>query len=68
VKVFGQRGTGLVAASVVVAEEIRKVHGMHLTGRTEEVREEFYAITVDRRITHPAVAAITKAARENLLG
>jgi LysR family transcriptional activator of nhaA len=66
-KVFGQRGTGLVAAPVVVAEEIRKVHGMHLTGRTEEVREQFYAITVDRRITHPAVAAITKAAREGLL-
>jgi LysR family transcriptional activator of nhaA len=66
-KVFGQRGTGLVAAPVAVAEEIRKVHGMHLTGRTEEVREQFYAITVDRRITHPAVAAITKAAREGLL-
>ena len=40
---------------------------MHLTGRTEEVREQFYEITVDRRITHPAVAAITKAALEGIL-
>jgi LysR family transcriptional activator of nhaA len=47
--------------------EIRRVHGMHLVGRTDEVREHFYAITVERRITHPAVAAIAKAARDGIL-
>jgi LysR family transcriptional activator of nhaA len=48
---------------MVTAHEIRKTHGVHLVGRTEEVREEFFAITVERRITHPAVDAITGAAR-----
>jgi LysR family transcriptional activator of nhaA len=65
-KVFGQHGTGIFAAPIFVADEIRKTHGVHLVGRTEEVREEFFAITVERRITHPAVAAIAAAAREGL--
>jgi len=32
-------------------------------GNTEEVREHFYAISVERRISHPAVAAVTETAR-----
>lgn len=67
-KVFGQHGTGIFASPAVVADEIRKVHGVHLVGRTEDVRERFYAITVERRITHPAVAAIAHAARHGILG
>jgi LysR family transcriptional activator of nhaA len=66
-KVFGQHGLGIAAAPIVVADEIRRVHGMHLVGRTDDVRENFYAITVERRITHPAVAAIADAAREGIL-
>lgn len=66
-KVFGQHGTGIFAAPIVVADEIRETHGVHLVGRTEEVREAFYAITVERRITHPAVAAIADAARHGIL-
>ena len=66
-KVFGQHGTGIFAAPDVVEQDIRKTHGVHVVGRTEEVREEFYAITVERRITHPAVAAIAEAARAGIL-
>ena len=50
-----------------VEKEIRKTHGVHLVGRTDEVREEFYVITVERRISHPAVAAIADAARHDVL-
>lgn len=66
-KVFGQHGTGIFAAPIVVADELRRTHSVHLVGRSEDVREEFYAITVERRITHPAVAAIADAARHGLL-
>ena len=66
-KVFGQHGTGIFAAPIVVADEIRETHGVQLVGSTEDVREEFYAITVERRITHPAVAAIAEAARHGIL-
>lgn len=66
-KLFGQSGTGIFPAPIVVAEEIRKSHGVQLVGRTDKVREEFYVITVDRRISHPAVSAITEAARSAIL-
>ncbi len=66
-KVFGQHGMGIFAAPIVVGDEVRKVHGVQLVGRSEDVREAFYAITVERRITHPAVAAIADAARGNIL-
>ena len=66
-KVFGQHGTGIFAAPIVIADEIRKAHGVHLVGRTEDVRERFFAITVERRITHPAVAVIAEEARSGIL-
>jgi LysR family transcriptional activator of nhaA len=67
-KVFGQHGTGIFASPIIVSDEIREVHGVHLVGRSEDVREAFFAITVERRITHPAVAAIANAARNGILG
>jgi LysR family transcriptional activator of nhaA len=65
-KVFGQHGSGVFPAPVIVAEEIRRQYGVRLVGSTSEVQERFYAISVERRIKHPAVAAITEAARSRL--
>ena len=67
-KVFGQHGTGIFPAPVVVEAEIRKMHGVRLIGATDAVLERFYAITVERRITHPAIATIAEAARRGVLG
>lgn len=67
-KVFGQYGAGLFAAPIAVADEIRTAHGVQLIGSTEEVQEHFYAITVERRIVHPAVAAVAERARSGVLG
>lgn len=66
-KVFGQHGAGIFPAPIVVAADVQQLHGVQLLGQTEEVREHFYAITVERRITHPAVAAIADAARAGIL-
>lgn len=66
-KVFGQHEAGIFAAPIVVAEEIRRQHRVHLIGQTDEVREHFYVVTVERRIMHPAVAAIAEAAKNVLL-
>ena len=35
-----------------------------VVGRADEVRERFYAISVERKLKHPAVIAISEAARE----
>ena len=63
-KAFGQAGTGVFIAPTPIATEIEKQYGVVVIGKTDEVREQFYAISVERKITHPAVAAITETARE----
>jgi LysR family transcriptional activator of nhaA len=65
-KSFGREGEGIFTAPCIVEEEIRKQFGVQVVGRSDEVVERFYAITVERRIKHPAVAAISESARENL--
>ena len=63
-KVFGQAGTGVFMVPSPIASEVEKHYGVRIVGSTEEVREQYFAITVERRITHPAVSAITETARE----
>ena len=65
-KVFGKTGTGLFAAPTAVEEEVMRQYRVRLLGRVESIRERFYAISVERKVKHPAVVAITDAAREKL--
>jgi LysR family transcriptional activator of nhaA len=67
-KVFGQHGHGIFPAPAILADEICEQYGVRLIGTTEQVLERFYAISVERRIKHPAVAAITETARERMFG
>lgn len=62
-KVFGQAGKGIFVAPTAIAPEICQQYGVASLGSTDEVTEEFFAISLERRITHPAVVAITEAAR-----
>ena len=61
-KAFGQAGTGIFICPTAIARENMEQYGVSLIGSTEEVREHFYAISVERKISHPAVAAITETA------
>ena len=65
-KVFGRAGAGLFAASSLLEDEIVRHFDVDRVGRLDAVSEQFYAISVERRIRHPAVAAITLAARDSL--
>jgi LysR family transcriptional activator of nhaA len=65
-KVFGQHGHGIFPAPSILEAELRKQYGVRVIGRAETVVERFYAISVERRIKHHAVAAITGAARERI--
>jgi LysR family transcriptional activator of nhaA len=62
-KVFGQAGKGVFVIPTAIAGEVASHLSVEVIGSTEEVREQFYAISFERKITHPAVAAITKTAR-----
>jgi LysR family transcriptional activator of nhaA len=63
-KAFGRTGTGVFIAPTPIAEEVKKQFGVVIIGETNKIREQFYAISVERKISHPAVAAITETARE----
>jgi LysR family transcriptional regulator, transcriptional activator of nhaA len=63
-KTFGQAGTGIFIAPTPIAAEVEKQYGVVVIGQTDEVREQFYAISVERKISHPAVAVITETARK----
>jgi len=63
-KTFGRSGTGVFIAPSPIAGEVKKQYGVVAIGQTDELREQFYAISVERKISHPAVAAITETARE----
>lgn len=66
-KAFGHAGHGFFFAPSVTAEEVCAQYGQKEIGTVAEVRQELYAISVERRITHPAVRAITEHARGELL-
>ena len=65
-KVFGENGAGAFAAPSAIAGEIREQYRVTPIGQVEEIRERFYAISVERRITHPAIAAIAQGARTEI--
>ncbi len=66
-KVFGEAGAGVFAAPSAIEEQVARQYRVEKLGATEEVRERFYAISVERRLKHPAVVAISEAARGGLL-
>lgn len=67
-KVFGQAGEGMFASPSAIEKEVIRQYGVRIVGRIREVRERFYAISVERRLKHPAVVAISKAARDEVFG
>ncbi|HTN73644.1 MAG TPA: transcriptional activator NhaR [Pirellulaceae bacterium] len=63
---FGQAGHGLFPAPLAVEAEVRQQFNVKIVGRIEDIRERYYAISVERRLKHPAVVAISTAAREKI--
>ncbi|MFM8397724.1 MAG: LysR family transcriptional regulator, partial [Pirellula sp.] len=60
-KIAGRNGLGLFAAPSIVEEEIKKLYGLISIGRIEGIQEQFFAVSIERRIKHPGVLAICKA-------
>ncbi len=63
---FGREGVGIFPIPSVVEREVARQYGVRVVGRLPEVRERFYAISAERRLKHPAVVAISSAARHEL--
>ncbi|MCG8584935.1 MAG: transcriptional activator NhaR [Pirellulales bacterium] len=65
-KVFGQSGLGLFPGPSAIEHEICRQYNVRVIGRLDEVREQYFAISVERKLKHPAVVAISEAARQEL--
>jgi len=66
IKAFAGEGMGFIAVPKMIEDEVRHRYGLHLIGEAEGCVEEYFAITVERRLRHPAVVALSEAAREML--
>jgi LysR family transcriptional activator of nhaA len=65
-KAFGQNGVGIFAVRTAVERQTQRQYQVRLLGRIDSIRERFYAISLERKLQHPAVLAITEAARQTL--
>lgn len=61
-KIAGYRGLGLFAIPVSIQQEVSELYGVHEVGLVTGVKERFYAVSVERKVKHPAVLAIRSKA------
>jgi LysR family transcriptional regulator, transcriptional activator of nhaA len=67
-KDFGEQGMGVFSIPSVIESEVLAHYKVRPVGRSAAVRQQFFAISVERRIKHPAVVAICESARQDIFG
>ena len=67
-KAFGQAGAGFFAAPTAIDDYVIRHYEVQVIGRIETVREQVYAITNERKLTHPIIAAIYQFAKHDIFG
>jgi LysR family transcriptional activator of nhaA len=65
-KAFGREGRGVFPAPAVLARDIARQYGVVRLEVAHDLQEEFFGISVERRVTDPVIAAVMSAAREEL--
>jgi LysR family transcriptional activator of nhaA len=60
---LGRAGAGVFPIPTLMEEDMAREKGLSLVGRARDVRERFYAITLEENPTHPAVVAICRGTR-----
>lgn len=64
--VFGQAGDGVFIAPTIIESEVKDQYQVDIIGRCDNIKDRFYAISVERILKHPAVVAITDIARHSV--
>ncbi|MBZ5664081.1 MAG: transcriptional activator NhaR [Acidobacteriia bacterium] len=64
-RVFAEEGYGVFAVPSVMEDQMRR-YGLSKIGATSTITIRFYAISVERQVRHPAVAAVCEVARNSL--
>jgi transcriptional regulator, LysR family len=61
---LGQAGAGVFIVPTAIAHEVAKQYQVEIIGNTSDIREQFFAISTEQRISNPAVVAINETARD----
>ncbi|MFN0248669.1 MAG: LysR family transcriptional regulator [Kofleriaceae bacterium] len=64
--VLGETGLGIIAAPDVLEKELRQRYALQVVGRAKDIRQRFFAISVERKIKNPGVVAICEVARKKI--
>lgn len=67
-KAFGQAGAGYFAAPTAIESHVVRQHDVEVVGRIASVREQIYAITSERKLTHPIISAVCRFAQHSIFG
>ena len=65
-KAFGQAGMGVLPIPAVIADEVMHQYDLDIVGYAEDAMVTYYAISHERRLKHPAVVAVSQAAKRSL--
>jgi len=65
-KAFGEAGVGVFAGPTAIEAQICRMYRMAVIGQTDEIKERYYAISPERRLSHPSIILITDTARSDL--
>ena len=65
-EVFAAGGAGVFATPTILEQRIRRQFDVRVIGRAEAIREQYFAISTERKLKHPGVIAISEAARGQL--
>lgn len=65
-RAFGETGTGVFPVPSIFQLQLRKLKGMRVIGQTDKVGMQFFVISAERKLQHPAVVAISEAAKNKI--
>jgi len=65
-KIVGRSGAGVVVVPETIVEEVQAMFGFETIGKADGVRERYFALSVDRKLKHPGVLAISQGAKPKL--
>ena len=66
INALAEEGAGMFAAPAIIGDDLRIRFAVERIGRAQGISQQFFAITVNRRLKHPVVVAITESARKAL--
>jgi LysR family transcriptional activator of nhaA len=65
-KIMGSKGVGVFPVAKAIRQEVEAMYDVEVIATIPNITENFYALSVERKVKHPAVLAISEVARQKL--